>query len=216
MLALAMVTAFGGCSNMLNFGNDTNTGIEEEDTDRDEDSDDEDEDEESEDEKPEDTDKPEDEDADEPEEPAEPLEIGYEVGEQIPDFEFYDEDGNLHNISEFRGKAVYINFFTTWCTYCFYELPDMEEVYDKYSDDAVFIMIDLDEGPELGMQYADDYDVTIPIYYVNGWEVEGLEIEAIPLSIVIDANGVVHGNQLGQASLEWMDDAVKESIDSAK
>ena len=151
-----------------------------------------------------------------PEENEKPLSVGYEVGEQVPDFEFYDEDGKYHSISEFRGKPVYINFFTTWCTYCFYELPDMEEIYDKNDGDVVFIMIDLDEGPELGVQYAEDYDVTIPIYYVDGWEIEGLELEAVPLSIVIDGNGVVCGNQLGQASYSWMENTVNDAIASTK
>lgn len=149
------------------------------------------------------------------EEPAEGLKVGYEVGELIPDFEFYDENGDLHSISEFRGKAVYINFFTTWCTYCFYEIPDMEEVSAKY-EDAVFIMIDLDEGPELGVPYAEDYGIIFPIYYVDGWEIEGLELEAVPLSIVIDGNGVVCGNNLGQASQNWMDNAVNDAIESTK
>ena len=167
--------------------------------------------------KPED-DEPQDEEpaADTPEKPDVSRETGYEEGNLIPDFTFYDEDGKYHSISEFRGQAVYINFFTTWCTYCFYELPDMEDVNDKYSDDAVFIMIDLQEGPELGTQYAEDYDVTIPIYYVDSWKIEGLEINAVPLSIVIDANGVVYGNCLGQASYDWMDDTVNDAIDSAK
>ncbi len=225
MLALALVGVTGCAFNIGNLvGN--NTEIEEEDTDRDddeddEDSDDEDEDKDSEDEKHEDKDeseeseKPEDEKPEKPEEPEVQREEGYEEGNVIPDFEFYDEDGKKHTISEFRGQAVYINFFTTWCTYCFYELPDMEEVNDKY-DDVVFIMIDLDEGPKLGMQYADDYDVTIPIYYVDGWEIDGLEINAVPLSIVIDGNGVVYGNQLGQASYDWMEDTVNAAIESTK
>ena len=227
-LMLAALAAFGisGCA--LNIGNilGNDTVTEEEDTDRDDDEDDEDEDEdedeESEDEKPEDRDEPEDpkdEKPEKPEAPEEPevqRETGYEEGNIIPDFEFYDENGKKHTISEFRGQAVYINFFTTWCTYCFYELPDMEEVNDKYSDDVVFIMIDLDEGPKLGTQYAEDYDVTIPIYYVDGWEIDGLEIDAVPLSIVIDGNGVVYGNQLGQASYNWMDNTVEDAINSTK
>lgn len=224
-LMLASIAAFGvsGCAFKIGniAGNDTE--IEEEDPDRDDDTDDEDEDEdedeseerdESEDPKESDDEKPE--KPEEPEKPEVQREEGYEEGNIIPDFEFYDENGKKHTISEFRGQAVYINFFTTWCTYCFYELPDMEEVNDKYSGDVQFIMIDLDEGPDLGTQYAKDYDVTIPIYYVDGWEIDGLEINAVPLSIVIDGNGVVCGNQLGQASYDWMEDTVEDAINSAK
>ena len=211
MLTVSVLISLNGCA--FNIGN--NTEIEEEENDRDDDSDDED-DEDAEDEDDEkDADADEDEES-EPEESEKPLPVGYEVGEQVPDFEFYDAKGNRHTISEFRGKAVYINFFTTWCTYCFYELPDMEDVYDKYSDDVVFIMIDLAEGPELGLQYADDYDVTIPIYYVDDWGIDGLSIDAVPLSIVIDGNGVVYGNQLGQDSYDWMDDTVNDAIESTK
>lgn len=224
MLSVMALVTVTGCS--FNTGNDTETETEDtvrdDDESEDEDEDEESEDKDSEDEKSEDEKESDSEESEKPEKPEEtekpekPLQVGYEVGEQVPDFEFYDAKGNRHTISEFRGKAVYINFFTTWCTYCFYELPDMEDVYDKYSDDVVFIMIDLAEGPELGLQYADDYDVTIPIYYVDDWEIDGLSIDAVPLSIVIDGNGVVYGNQLGQASYDWMDDTVNDAIESTK
>lgn len=140
---------------------------------------------------------------------------GYEAGNMIYDFTFYDADGNYHSISEFQGKAVYINFFTTWCTYCFYELPDMQDVSGEFEGDAVVIMIDLGEGPELGLQYAEDYDVDLPIYYVDGWELEGgLTLEAVPLSIVIDKYGMVHGNHLGLAEYDWMYDTLEEAVNT--
>lgn len=140
---------------------------------------------------------------------------GYEEKQVIPDFTFYDEDGNYHSISEFEGKAVYINFFTTWCTYCFYELPDMHIIADEFKGDAVVIMIDLDEGPELGTEYAYDYDVQLPIYYVDGWDLEGgLSIDAVPLSIVIDRYGVVYGNHLGLADYDWMHDTMEFAVNS--
>ncbi|MCR5619596.1 MAG: redoxin domain-containing protein [Lachnospiraceae bacterium] len=140
---------------------------------------------------------------------------GYDVGEMICDFTFYDEDGNSHSISEFEGKAVYINFFTTWCTYCFYELPDMHIIEDDFKGDAVVIMIDLDEGPELGKEYAYDYDVQLPIYYIDGWELEGgLSIDAVPLSIVIDRYGMVYGNHLGMADYDWMYDTMECAVNT--
>ena len=133
----------------------------------------------------------------------------------IFDFTFYDEAGNLHSITEFQGQAVYINFFTTWCTYCFYEIPDMQDVAGEFDGDAVVIMIDLDEGPELGIQYAEDYDVDLPIYYIDGWELEGgLTLEAVPLSIVIDRYGMVHGNHLGLAEYDWMYDNLDQAVNT--
>ena len=39
-----------------------------------------------------------------------------------------------------------------------------------------------------------------------------MEIEAVPLSIVIDKYGYVVGNCLGQASYDWMSDSVNKAI----
>ena len=76
-------------------------------------------------------------------------------------------------------------------------------------------MIDLDEGPELGLQYAEDYDVDLPIYYIDGWDLEGgLSIEAVPLSIVIDRYGMVYGNHLGMAEYDWMHDTVEDAVNT--
>ena len=144
------------------------------------------------------------------------LSRGYEEGELVPDFSFYDEYGNMHSISEFRGRAVYINFFTTWCPYCYYELPDMQSLNDEYPDDATVILIDLAEGPELGKAYADEYDITMPIYYLDDWEADGLVIDAVPLSIIIDRYGVVMGNHLGMSEYEWMHDTVESAVNVSR
>ncbi|MBO4882933.1 MAG: redoxin domain-containing protein [Lachnospiraceae bacterium] len=141
---------------------------------------------------------------------------GYYQGAMIPDLTFYDQNGNLHSISEFQGKAVYINFFTTWCTYCLYELPDMQEIADEFAGDAVVIMIDLGEGPELGTQYAEDYDVDLPIYYVDGWVIENdFTIDAVPFSVIIDRRGMVCGNHLGQADYEWMQYTMENAVNAS-
>ena len=91
----------------------------------------------------------------------------------------------------------------------------MQDVADEYEGDAVVIMIDLGEGPELGLQYAEDYDVDLPIYYVDGWELEGgLSIEAVPLSIIIDKYGMVHGNHLGMSEYDWMHDTLEQAVNT--
>ena len=49
-----------------------------------------------------------------------------------PDGIFYDQYGNAHNLQEYDGKVVFLNFWTTWCGYCKQEMPDIEEIYQEY------------------------------------------------------------------------------------
>ena len=59
-----------------------------------------------------------------------------------PDFQVTDKDGNIVKLSDFSGKPVVINFFTSWCQPCRNEMPYFEEMY-RENDDVVFMMINV-------------------------------------------------------------------------
>jgi peroxiredoxin len=56
-------------------------------------------------------------------------------GDVAPDFTIEMQDGSTKQLSELKGKVVWINFFATWCAPCRKELPVLEkEVYKKYKN----------------------------------------------------------------------------------
>ena len=140
---------------------------------------------------------------------------GCQVGQVLTDFVFYDEIGTPVHISDFLGRAVYINFFTTWCPYCFYEIPDMEAADAAYSaDEAVTIMIDLQESAAEVEAYAQEYDIGLPIYYFDDFRVGSYEITGIPVSIVIDRYGRIVGFREGQSDYAWMSKTLDAAVKS--
>ena len=53
-----------------------------------------------------------------------------------------DQNGNTHKLSEYKGKVVFLNFWTTWCGYCKTELQDLQELYNEYGkneNDVIFL-----------------------------------------------------------------------------
>ena len=42
------------------------------------------------------------------------------------DFTFYDQYGQEHTLSEYKGKVVFLNFWATWCPPCQNEMPDIK------------------------------------------------------------------------------------------
>ena len=68
-------------------------------------------------------------------------------GAQALDFTMTDKKGKVFRLSDFRGKAVYIDVWATWCGPCCAEIPYMEKLAAHYAKnkDIELISISLDE-----------------------------------------------------------------------
>lgn len=54
------------------------------------------------------------------------------VGDPAPDFSLPDLDGNVVSLSNYRGRAVLLNFWATWCHYCIEEFPLIQAYAESY------------------------------------------------------------------------------------
>lgn len=50
-------------------------------------------------------------------------------------------EGSALDVSQYEGKALFLNFFTEWCPYCMAEMPDIKEIYDLYDPDSLEIIL---------------------------------------------------------------------------
>ncbi len=65
-----------------------------------------------------------------------------------PDFTLPDLNGKEVSLSDYRGKIVIIDFFSTTCPVCVELIPNLRDVYKKFKDhDLVILGIDLDTVP---------------------------------------------------------------------
>jgi thiol-disulfide isomerase/thioredoxin len=64
------------------------------------------------------------------------------------DFTLRALDGRQVRLSDFRNKVVLINFWTTWCTACVSEMPELIALQNRYEDKLAIIGISLDFVPD--------------------------------------------------------------------
>ena len=55
-------------------------------------------------------------------------------GQLAPDFELASLDGKNVKLSDYRGKAVLLNFWATWCEPCKIEMPWFVNLQKKYGE----------------------------------------------------------------------------------
>ena len=69
-------------------------------------------------------------------------------GQAAPDFELASLDGKKIKLSDYKGKAVVLNFWATWCAPCKIEIPWFVELQKQYGPQGMEIVgVAMDENP---------------------------------------------------------------------
>ena len=80
-------------------------------------------------------------------------------------FLLQDMAGIKHQLSQYKGKWVLVNYWATWCPPCLEEVPDLVNLYDhrKRKDLMVFgVVFDYKDAKEV-TEYVDDMLMSYPI-----------------------------------------------------
>ena len=140
--------------------------------------------------------------------------IGVDIGMLLPDFTLSLRGGGSVTLSDLRGKPVFINVCTTWCPPCQYEFPEIQAVYETFGDSIYVIGISSYEYERDVDDYFDMFDYTYPIAYdPNGvLFAPYYDIEFIPQTWVLDANGVIVDYFAGSNQAEVFTEAVDRAF----
>jgi thiol-disulfide isomerase/thioredoxin len=58
-----------------------------------------------------------------------------------PEFVLQDLEGRSVRLSDFRGKAVVIDFWATWCPPCLFQVPELNAFWQKHRDDGDVVVL---------------------------------------------------------------------------
>ena len=107
-------------------------------------------------------------------------------------FLFKDTSGIKHQLSNYKGKWVLVNYWATWCPPCLEEVPDLVNLYDhrKKKDLMVLgVVFDYKSSKEVA-EYVDDMLMSYPI--VLGDDAVTAQIgsaEVLPTTFIYNPKG---------------------------
>ncbi len=129
-----------------------------------------------------------------------------------PDFTLPDINGNMVNLSDFKGQVVLLDFWATWCIPCRQELPHFQKLYDTYKDQGfAMIGISVDEaGATIVRPFLEKNNIDY-VNLISSFEVEKLygdgtpeikkkygSIQGIPVTFIINRKGEIIQRYVGE------------------
>lgn len=97
------------------------------------------------------------------------------------------------NLSNYKGKIVYLDFWASWCIPCRKSFPWMNKIQEQYEDQEFKIVtINLDKEKDLALDFLKSYPANFEIFYdPKGIIAKKYAIKGMPSSILFDKKGKI-------------------------
>ncbi len=134
-----------------------------------------------------------------------------------PDFTLESLNGKSTRLSDFRGKAVLLNFWATWCGPCKIETPWLVELQNQYGSQGLQVVgIAMDDSSKEDIaKFAKDMGVNYPV--LIGKEAVGDAyggVPALPESFFIGRDGKIIDRIIGLKGRAEIEDSIKAALNT--
>ncbi len=119
-------------------------------------------------------------------------------GQPAPDFTLDDLQGQGVSLSDFRGQAVFLDFWASWCGPCIEDLPHLAKIKQQTQNQKiVFLSISLDASVEQWHQAVEAHTLTdVHVHAPGGWEAvvaQLYQVRGIPSYFLVGPDGRMDG-----------------------
>jgi len=149
------------------------------------------------------------------------------TGKPAPAFALEDLSGKKVSLNSYKGKAVLINFWATWCAPCKIETPWLIELRNQYAAQGFEVLGISTEGDDLqkddkaGLEkqksaiakFVQEMKVSYPVL-INGDSLSKSYggLDEMPTSFFVDRKGTVVAAQMGLTSKADIETNIRKAL----
>ncbi|MEW8187236.1 MAG: TlpA disulfide reductase family protein [Candidatus Thiodiazotropha endolucinida] len=129
-----------------------------------------------------------------------------------PTFRLRDLEGRNHQLLDYRGSVLIVNFWASWCVPCRRELPSMNRAWTALKPKGIAMLaINLGDDAEAVKEFLNDFPIDFPVLLDHRgrisqrWQVRGL-----PTTLVLNRRGEIVYRAVGER--EWDDAALLHQL----
>lgn len=124
-----------------------------------------------------------------------------------------DAGGRTQQLSQWKGKALVVNFWATWCAPCVEEMPELSALQAEIAPNIQVLGIGIDSHANI-VEFTKKYRISYPLYVsgMGGTELSrrfGNEAGGLPFTVLIGADGEVKKTYLGRLKMDMLQQDLK-------
>ena len=150
-------------------------------------------------------------------------------GKPAPPFTLEDLSGKKVSLADFKGQALAINFWATWCAPCKVETPWLIDLRNRYAAQGFEVLAisadDIDRGAPAKLneekqeiaRFVQRMHMPYPVLIDGGSISEPYGgLDALPTTFFLDRNGTVVAAQLGMTTKDELERNIKKALGIVK
>ena len=141
--------------------------------------------------------------------------VGNVKGIEAPDFNLLTLDGQKVKLSDYRGKAVLLNFWATWCPPCKVEMPWFVDLQKQYAKDGLVVLgVAMDDSePAQIAKFASELGVNYTVLLGTDKVSDDYgDVQYLPTTFFIGRNGAIVDKLTGLLDRKDIEDDVKKAL----
>lgn len=136
-----------------------------------------------------------------------------QIAKAAPDFSLQDVNGKTYRLSDFKGKTIILNFWSTTCAPCVAEIPSLNNLYRDLKGSGLIVLgISLDRSVKPVKELTDKLQIVYPLLMDSQQDVyfDSYALFGQPVSVVVDRAGMVQEKLIGE--VDWSSARVRSKL----
>ncbi|MEW5786784.1 MAG: TlpA disulfide reductase family protein [Pseudomonadota bacterium] len=137
-------------------------------------------------------------------------------GQAAPGFTLERLDGARVTLPvDLAGRVVAVRFWADWCPYCRKEMAALQPVHARLHAQGLEILaVNVAQDRDTARRFAESIGIAYPVLLdPEGATARAYGVQALPVTWLVDRQGILRGKILGEATAELFETRVKALLD---